>query len=287
MSTDTTRVRQGEEHTRIRRNRLRVAILTVLALWIFTYNLLVKQQDPLTAFFRILDTVSDDFVVGTALTFALGIAIAAIFAFTKLYSQIISNVDSFRILEDIYSEDLRRGALRHGFSRMLHFENETAREDPYPTRIAALLFAFGLLYVMSWIYVVMFSEALFFVAWSSGVDLPITTQNLLLMPTLALAIPFSARVMAYLRYPYTQDYADFMPGAAFVLVIVATLGYLFQSEDQKFFLTQVYEKPEFLLSFAQNGALLAFIPVFVEGVVRGEGLFGPRLFGSGLKGQRS
>jgi len=266
VSTDSKRVDPRERDTRVRRNRLRVAILAVLALWIFTYNLLVKQQDPLTAFFRILDTVSDDFVIGTALTFALGIAIAVIFAFTKLYAQIISNVDSFRILEDIYSETLPKGDVRGCLSRLLHFDNEKAREDPYPTRIGALLFAFGLLYVMSWIYVVMFSEALFFVAWSSGVDLPITPQNLLLMPTLALAIPFSARVMAYLRYPYTQDYADFMPGAAFVLLIVATLGYLFQSDDQKFFLTQVYEKPEFLLSFAQNGAYLAFIPVFVEGV---------------------
>ena len=226
----------------------------------------MKGQEPVTAFFRILDTVSDDFVIGTGVTFALGIGIAVIFSFTKLYSQIVSNVDSFRILEDIYSETLLRGDVRGCVSRLLHFEDEEPRHDPYPTRVGGLLFAFGLLYVMSWLYVVMFSEALFFVAWSSGVDLPITPQNLLLMPTLALAIPFSARVMAYLRYPYTQDYADFMPGAAFVLLIVATLGYLFQSHDQKFFLTQVYENPEFLLSFAQNGAYLAFIPVFVEGV---------------------
>ena len=41
--------------------------------------------------------------------------------------------------------------------------------------------------------------------------------------------------MAYLRYPYTQDYADFMPGAVFVLLLVAALGYMFQSDDQQFF----------------------------------------------------
>ena len=32
--------------------------------------------------------------------------------------------------------------------------------------------------------------------------------------------------MAYLRYPYTQDYADFMPGAVFVLLLVAALGHV-------------------------------------------------------------
>lgn len=252
--------------TRARRNRLRMAILVILAMWIFTYNLLVKEQDPVTAFFRILETISDDLVIGTAVTFGLGVAIAVVFSFTKLYTQIISNVDSFRILEDIYDDTVPRGQFRRFFSRLLHFDDEQARLDPYPRRIGALLFAFGFLYVMSWLYVVMFSEALFFVAWSSGVDLPITETNLLLMPTLALAIPFSARVMAYLKYPYTKDYADFMPAAAFVLLIVATLGYLFQSDDQKFFLTQVYESPDLLLLFAKNGALLAFIPVFFEGV---------------------
>ena len=63
----------------------------------------------------------------------------------------------------------------------------------------------------------------------------LTLKNLQLLPTLALAIPFSARVMAYLRYPYAQDYADFMPGAVFVLLLVGTLGYVFHSDDQQSF----------------------------------------------------
>src|SRR5690606_33323367 len=122
-----------------------------------------------------------------------------------------------------------------------------------------------LTYIMSWIYLVLFAEALFFVSWSAGVDLPITPNNLLLLPTLALAIPLSARVMAFLRYPYAQDYEDCMPGAVFVLLLVATLGYLFQSDDQKFFLVQVYNNKEHLHGLLRNGCFLAFIPVFFEG----------------------
>jgi hypothetical protein len=120
------------------------------------------------------------------------------------------------------------------------------------------------IYFMSWIYVILFSEALFFLSWSSGVDLPITEKNMLLMPTLALAIPFSARVMAYLRYPYAQDYADFMPAAVFALLMVTALGYLFESGDQKFFLATIYQNERFLPDFLVNGILLAFIPVFFE-----------------------
>jgi hypothetical protein len=111
-----------------------------------------------------------------------------------------------------------------------------------------------------------FSEALFFVSWSAGVNLEITQQNMLFLPTLALAIPFSARVMAYLRYPYTQDYADFMPGAVFVLLLVMSLGYLFESDDQKFFLRQVMMRPHMKTLFLRNGAFLAFIPLFSEAI---------------------
>jgi len=126
------------------------------------------------------------------------------------------------------------------------------------------VFCSGLIYAMSWIYVILFSEALFFVSWSAGVDLPVNEKNVLLLPTLALAIPFSARVMAYLRYPYAQDYADFMPGALFVLLLVAALGYLFGSPDQEFFLLRVTRNDSYLFSLLTNGVFLAFIPVFFE-----------------------
>ena len=247
------------------RHRLRLTIIVVIVLWTFLYNLLIKELNPIQAFFKILDTISDDFVMGTLFTILLGFGIVAAFAFTKLYTQIIANVHSFKILEDLFYEELRHGDVRKFFFKLIHFEDQPHPGTACPTRISSLLFAFTFLYVMSWVYLMLFSEALFFVSWSAGVDLPITQKNLLLLPTLALAIPFSARVMAYLQYPYAQDYADFMPGAVFVLLLVLTLGYLFQSNDQKFFLTQVFANREFLLPFLRNGVFLAFIPVFFEG----------------------
>jgi hypothetical protein len=72
--------------------------------------------------------------------------------------------------------------------------------------------------------------------------------------------------MAYLRYPYAQSYADFMPAAVFVLLIVFSLGTIFESDDQKFFLLQVWQNTDYLKTFLKNGIVLAFIPVFFEGV---------------------
>ena len=92
----------------------------------------------------------------------------------------------------------------------------------------------SLLYLVSWVYVLLFSEALFFcilVCRRRSADYRVEYE---LLPTLALAIPFSARVMAYLRYPYAQDYADFMQVLYLYLLLVGSLGYLFHSDDQQF-----------------------------------------------------
>lgn len=246
--------------------KLRIAIIVLLLGWTYAYNVLIKEEGVVGGFFRILDTISDDFVMGTVLTVGVGVGIVAVFGATKLYTQIIANIYSFRLIEDLIHQDLRRGQLRSFFSKLIHFEDLPEPETTCPERVSTLLISFSVIYVMSWVYVVLFSEALFFVSWSAGVNLPIDATNLMLLPTLALAIPFSARVMAYMRYPYAQDYADFMPGAVFVLLLVAGLGALFASDDQAFFLKRVWTKQTNVVNFLKNGAFLAFIPVFFEGM---------------------
>jgi hypothetical protein len=245
-------------------NRQRLAILLILFVWTYAYNTLIKGLGPVRGFFEILDTISDDFVMGAMLTIGLGVAIVFVYSFTKLYTQIIANIYSFRIIEDLYYSDLKEGRYGAFVSKIIRFEEQPHPDSTCPTRVSSLLFSFSFIYVMSWIYLVLFSEALFFVSWSAGVDLPIDSGNMLLLPTLALAIPFSARVMAFVRYPYAQSYADFMPGAVFVLLIVAALGMLFESDDQKFFLAAVFGNTENRLIFLRNGAFLAFVPVFFE-----------------------
>lgn len=246
------------------RTKLSLVVIGVLFCWTYMFNILVKNMSPTKAFFHILDTISDDFLVGSLVTISVGGLILLLFTTTKLYTQIISNVYSFRILEDIFVNTLMKWRFMECLKSLLAFENQPKPVTIYPDRSAFMLIALALIYAMSWVYVVLFSEALFFISWSAGVDLPITPNNLLLLPTLSLAIPFSARVMAYARYPYAQDYADFMPAALFVLLIVMSLGFLFQSEDQKFFLKQVYENPIFRYEFLRNGLSLAFVPVFSE-----------------------
>ena len=255
-------IAENDEETP-RRSRMRGTILLLITGWTFLYNLLIKQQTPIEAFFGILNTISDDFVMGTLLTITVGALIVCVFAITKLYTQVVANVYSFRILESIVYEDVVHGRVREAFVRLVALEDQPLPDQSCPQRVSSMVFSFGLIYILSWIYVIVFAEALFFVSWSAGVDLPINSNNILLLPTLALAIPFSARVMAYLRYPFAQDYADFMPGALFVFLVVATLGYLFRTKPA-FFLERVLENPDYIHKLLTNGVFLAFIPVFFE-----------------------
>jgi hypothetical protein len=246
-------------------NRLRLTLLLIILGWTFAYNLLIKEQHPLRAFFGILDTISDDFVGGSAAALLVGGGIVLVFSFTKLYTQVISHVYSFRILEDLVYDDFFKGRYRSFFGKLLRIEQQPQPETVFPVRVSSMVFAMCLIYLLSWLYVVLFSEALYFVCWSAGVTLKLRdSESLLLLPMLAMAIPFSARVMAYIRYPYAQDYADFMPGALFVLLVVGAMGRLYGSSDHVFFLVQVFQNREFLHSFLKNGAFLAFIPLFFE-----------------------
>ncbi len=249
-----------------RRSRIGVTILAVLAGWIYVYNLLIKNQGPVQAFFEIVDTLSEDVIMDSLVTVVVGCLIVVVFTATKLYTQVIAEASSFRILERIATDASTDGDYRRGLRRLLNLEAEDQPKRVCPESTVAILLSFAGMYLMSWVYLVLFSEALFFVSWSAGVNLVINDFNLGLLPTLALAIPFSARVMAYLGYPYSQDYADFMPGAVFVLLMVASLGYLFESEDQKFFLLQVWQNEAYLQSFLTSGLVLAFLPVFSEAV---------------------
>ena len=240
------------------------SIVLLLLVWAFVFNVVVKEQTGIVAFFEVIDTITENLVMGSIVTVLMGLGIVTVFTITKLYTQIISQTCSFRILEQIFVELSQTRDWKVFFRRLLHFEDEPEPDEVVPENLSSILMSLSMLYLMSWVYVLLFSEALFFVSWSAGVDLPITVANLELLPTLALAIPFSARVMAYLRYPYAQDYADFMPGAVFVVLLVGSLGYLFHSDDQQFFLLRVWHDQHLLKEFLRSGLTLAFVPVFSE-----------------------
>ena len=159
------------------RNRLRIATIMLILIWVFFYNLLVKERPFWVAFFQVLDTVSDDFIMGAMFTIGVGLGIVIVFSFTKFYTQIIANIYSFRMIEDLFYRKLLRGQWKNFLMAVLTLQDQPLPKTKCPKRVSSLTLSFSFIYVMSWIYVILFSEALFFVSWSAGVDLPINENT--------------------------------------------------------------------------------------------------------------
>ena len=112
---------------------------------------------------------------------------------------------------------------------------------------------------------------MYFAAWSAGVELPFYPENMHIIPMFAIAVPFTARLMAYMKYPYAQDYASFIPGILFVVVLLlAFAGYM--GGNFQFLLKEIYNTEEvgyfvrgaLFWKFLKDGVMIAFYPVFGE-----------------------
>lgn len=244
--------------------------LGVTSLWLFAYNLVAHKMNPVLAFFKILDGIND-LIIGMLAVVVIGLGIVVVFTLTNLFTQTITNLYSMRILEDLIREHLFKGEWTTFFVKLIHFNEQPTPPTPFPRYISSALLVFAYHYLVSWFYLIVFSECLYFAAWSAGVYLDLYPETMNIVPMFAVAIPFTARLMAYFKYPYVESYASFIPGILFVVVLllafVSYMGGPFQ-----FLIEDIYnrsqpgyfEKGSLFWKFMQDGLSIAFYPVLGE-----------------------
>ena len=244
--------------------------LSITVLWLYFYNLVVHKMNPVLAFFKILDGVND-LVIGMMAVVAIGLGIVVIFTLTTLFTQTITNLYSVRLLEDLLRDHLLKGEYRTFFSKLITFNDLPEPESPFPRHVSSAILVLSYHYVIAWFYVVVFSECLYFAAWSAGVYLDLYPESMNTIPLFAVAVPFTARLMAYFKYPYADDYAAFIPGILFVVVLLLAFVAAMSGPFQ-FFIVDVanraesgfFEQGALLWKFLQDGLMIAFYPVFGE-----------------------
>jgi hypothetical protein len=244
--------------------------LSITVLWLYFYNLVVHKMNPVLAFFKILDGVND-LVLGMGAVVVIGLGIVVIFTLTTLFTQTITNLYSVRLLEDLLRDHLFKGEYKLFFTKMLTFNDLPVPESPFPRHVSSAILVLSYHYVIAWFYVVVFSECLYFAAWSAGVYLDLYPESMNTIPLFAVAVPFTARLMAYFKYPYADDYAAFIPGILFVVVLLLAFVAAMSGPFQ-FFVVDVanrsevgfFEQGALLWKFLQDGLMIAFYPVFGE-----------------------
>ena len=261
-----------EEMEQIRasaKTTLYVSIAMTLV-WLFGYNMVVHEMGPVLAFFKVLDGINE-LVIGMLTVLGIGVGIVAVFTITNLFTQTMTNLYSLRIMEDLIRDHLFKGEYRVFLSKMIHFNDLPKPKTPFPRYVSSALFVFTYHYVVSWFYLIVFSECLYFAAWSAGVYLKFYPETMNIIPMFAVAVPFTARLMAYFKYPYVEEYASFIPGILFVVVLLlAFVAYMdgpFESlllELQDREVVGFFAKGSLFWKFLKDGVMIAFYPVFGE-----------------------
>jgi hypothetical protein len=144
-------------------------------------------------------------------------------------------------------------------------------ESPFPRYVSSTILVLSYHYVLAWFYLVVFTESLYFAAWSAGVYLDLYPETMNTIPMFAIAVPFTARLMAWFKYPYADDYASFIPGILFVVVLLLAFVAAMNGPFQ-FFVVDIAHRAEvgyfdegaLYWKFLRDGLLIAFYPVFGE-----------------------
>ena len=244
--------------------------LTITLLWLFAYNLIVHHMNPLLGFFKILDGIND-LVIGMLTVVVIGVGVIVIFTLTNLFTQTMTNLYSMRIMEDLIRDYAMKGRWRDFVYHLVHFNDLPKPATPFPRHVSSAIMVFTYHYLVSWFYLVVFTECLYFAAWSAGVYLDLYPSTMQIVPMFAIAVPFTARLMAYMNYPYADDYASFIPGILFVVVLLLAFVGMMGGNFQ-FFMQDIVGREEvgffkqgaLFWKFMKDGCLIAFYPVFGE-----------------------
>lgn len=244
--------------------------LGITMVWLFAYNLVVHEMPPVLSFFKILDGINE-LIIGMLSVIGIGLGIVFVFTLTNLFTQTITNLYSMRIMEDLIRAHLFKGEYGTFFYKLIHFNEQPKPPTPFPRYVSSALLVFSYHYLISWFYLVVFSECLYFAAWSAGVYLDLYPETMNIIPMFAIAIPFTARLMAYFKYPYVEEYASFIPGILFVVVLLLTfVNYM--NGNFEYLLQDIWtrEQPGFFKAgtlfwkFMRDGLTIAFYPVLGE-----------------------
>ena len=272
MSSNEKNMLSAKEKEEIRnsaKSTLYVSVAVTLT-WLFAFNIVTHGMHPVLAFFKVLDGINE-LVIGMLTVIGIGVGIVAVFTVTNLFTQTMTNLYSLRIMEDLIREHLWKGEYKEFFVKMIHFNQLPQPNTPFPRYVSSALFVFTYHYVVSWFYLVVFSECLYFAAWSAGVYLKLYPETMNIIPMFAVAVPFTARLMAYFKYPYVEAYASFIPGILFVVVLLlAFVAYM--DGPFQYLLVDIHErevagffaKGSLFWKFLKDGVMIAFYPVFGE-----------------------
>ena len=227
-------------------------IIVFLLGWIFAFNLFMKQQDFVDAFFQLINTVSEDLVMGGGSGLIAVLFFCVCMVLGNIFTQFLSRRDFFGCLDVVIGSG---EGIVGCFSQLMHLERTDRNEHVVPSSGIGITLSLSFVYLCSLVQIFLFTQP-FWGDVSSASDV----QGIVLF---ALVPMLSVRLLTLLGYQYGARLADVI--LIFVLILLLmNIGEVLNllSSGLSCYPSDIYLQKLYLYDMT----LYAFLPVLLEGL---------------------
>ena len=232
------------------KNTAAQVIIVFLLGWIFAFNIFMKQQDLIDAFFQLINTVSEDLVMGAG-SGLIGVLIFGVCTvFGNVMVQFLSRRDFFGCLDAILMSGKGIGGC---LSQLMHLEGADQNKQVVPSSAVGIVFSLSFSYACGLLSVAVLSQP-FWTHVSSADDV----KGVVLF---ALVPMLTVRFLTLLGYRYGSRLANAIIFFVLILLLIDIAEVLnLLSLGLSCYPSDIYLQKLYL----HDMTLYAFLPVLLE-----------------------
>jgi|GEM_PF-3700326 len=233
------------------KNKAAQAIIFFLLGWVYLSNILLKQQGIAEAFFQIIDTISEDIVMGGGAGLIAATIFAVLICLGRFFVTFFTRRDFFVQLERILFLDSQGGRAR----RILLLDQEEVSTKIVPTSSVGITFSLGLTYIFGIVSVLLLSQPLLLFS-------PLSSEEIESIVLFTLIPMLSFRGLVLFGY---SSHAQMAQSFVFLCIFLSLLFSLGVWGLDVIHAPIIPNDIGLQKSFVYYGILYAFIPTLLEG----------------------
>lgn len=232
------------------KNTAAQVIIVFLLGWIFAFNIFMKQQDLVDAFFQLINTVSEDLVMGAGSGLIAVLLFCVCTVFGNVMAQFLSRRDFFGCLDTILVSGKGVGEC---LSQLMHLEGADQNKQVVPSSVVGIIFSLSFTYACGLLSISVLSQP-FWAYASSASDV----QGVVLFTLVPM---LTVRLLTLVGYRYGTRLANSIIFFVLILLLI-DIGEVLNllSLGLSCYPSDIYLQKLYL----HDMTLYAFLPVLLE-----------------------
>ena len=228
-------------------------ILIFILGWTFFFNITIKELHFIDAFFKLIDTISEDMIMGAGGGIFVALLWGTLMVLGIFFTQTLSLTDGFARFDSIlHTSD----SVKTLGSRLINISKEPSQAHTYPSTAAGVMLSLSMIYASGLISVFMLAQILFLI-------FEVSINNIQQIVLFSLAPVMAFRSMSLLKYPFTVVLVPFF-SIVFGLILFIDTGIFWLGEDTHFSLFPTDKSIQ--KSYIYSAILYSFLLVLLEGL---------------------